>query len=40
MHTLERLVGGGVVMSRRSIEVFEETGPPEPQTIALFPEDR
>ena len=25
---------------RRSIEVFEETGPPEPQTIALFPEDR
>ena len=25
---------------RRSIEVFDETGPPEPQTIALFPEDR
>ena len=25
---------------RRSIEVFDDTGPAEPQTIALFPEDR
>ena len=25
---------------RRSIEVFDETGPAEPQTITLFPEDR